>query len=169
MPREKGLSRLDNVIRRLKAQRACLNAARDMIAGLPGPVIELGLGNGRTYDHLRETMPDREIFVFERQPAAHPSCMPDAGHLIVGDLRDTLPQALTILPGPAALVHADLGSADPELDAALSRWLSGLLPGIIRDQAIVASDQALDSASFLRLPLPAHLPMDRYFLYRHCK
>ena len=67
------MSRLDAFIRRLQAQRTCLGLAADLVAGVPGPVLELGLGNGRTYDHLRELMPDREIFVLERQPMARPT------------------------------------------------------------------------------------------------
>ncbi len=60
------MSRLDSFIRRLKAQRACLGLAAELIRDVPGPLLELGLGNGRTYDHLREIMPGREIYVFER-------------------------------------------------------------------------------------------------------
>ena len=48
------MSRLDSFIRRLEAQRACLNRAAELIGDLEGVVLELGLGNGRTYDHLRE-------------------------------------------------------------------------------------------------------------------
>ena len=48
------MSRLDSFIRRLEAQRACLDRAAALIAGIDGAVLELGLGNGRTYDHLRE-------------------------------------------------------------------------------------------------------------------
>ena len=55
------MSRLDSFIRRLEAQRACLNQAAALIVGLDGAVLELGLGNGRTYDHVRELFPDREI------------------------------------------------------------------------------------------------------------
>ena len=40
------MSRLDSVIRRLQAQRACLDRAVDLVRDLPGPVLELGLGNG---------------------------------------------------------------------------------------------------------------------------
>ena len=52
------LSRLDSFIRRLEAQRACLNATPAWIEGLAGPILELGLGNGRTYDHLRRLHPE---------------------------------------------------------------------------------------------------------------
>src|SRR4051794_2188122 len=113
------MSRLDSFIRRLEAQRACLDASPALIAGIPGPILELGLGNGRTYDHLRGLYPDRAIFVFERQPAAHPDCIPDPAHLIVGDIHATLPTASARLPGRAALVHNDLGTGDATRNAEL--------------------------------------------------
>ena len=56
------MSRLERFILRLKAQRNCLDAAAALLAGLDGPILELGLGSGRTYDHLRDRFPDREIF-----------------------------------------------------------------------------------------------------------
>ena len=84
------MTRLDSVIRRLTAQRDLLDwAAGEIDPG--GLVLELGLGNGRTYDHLRDRLPGREIYVFERSPAAHPSCMPADSYMIVGDIFDTLP------------------------------------------------------------------------------
>ncbi|MBZ0325447.1 MAG: class I SAM-dependent methyltransferase, partial [Alphaproteobacteria bacterium] len=87
------MSRLDSAIRRLEAQRACLGAAAAEIRDLPGPVVELGLGNGRTYDHLRDLLPGREIFAFDRQVAAHPDCVPDAAHMVLGDFTETVPGA----------------------------------------------------------------------------
>ena len=68
----RGVSRLDSFIRRLQAQRACLDMAAGLIADIDGLVLELGLGNGRTYDHLRETLPGREIYVCERSPRRIP-------------------------------------------------------------------------------------------------
>jgi hypothetical protein len=130
------MSRLDSFIRRLEAQRACLELAAARIAGLPGPALELGLGNGRTYDHLRALLPEREIFVFEREVNAHPDCIPDAAHLILGDVRATLPQARRLLPGKAALAHSDVGTGDAAANAELAAWLAarrgrlgGLRPG----------------------------------------
>ena len=52
------MSRLDSFIRRLQAQRACLSEAAAQIRGVDGFVLELGLGNGRTFDHLREICAD---------------------------------------------------------------------------------------------------------------
>ena len=70
------MSRLDVFIGRMKAQRACIDEVATKITRIAGPVLELGLGNGRTYDHLRISFPDREIFVFDREIAAHPDCIP---------------------------------------------------------------------------------------------
>jgi S-adenosyl-L-methionine methyltransferase len=52
------MTRLDSAIRRLTAQRDLLDWASEEIAP-GGLVLELGLGNGRTYDHLRDRLPGR--------------------------------------------------------------------------------------------------------------
>ena len=118
------VSRLDSFIRRVTAQRDCLNRVAEMIDGRTGLILELGLGNGRTYDHLRELFPTQEIFVFERKVAAHPECVPDAAHLIVGDIRKTLPATLTKLGPEVLFAHADLGSGNPEIDDALAEFVA---------------------------------------------
>jgi hypothetical protein len=41
--------------------RLLRDAAR-RLEGVPGCIFELGLGSGRTFDHLRQLFPDREIF-----------------------------------------------------------------------------------------------------------
>ena len=161
------MSRLDSFIRRLEAQRACLGHAAAQIRGLPGPVLELGLGNGRTYDHLRELLPEREIFVFEREVNAHPDCIPDPVHLILGDVRTTLPQARRRLPGPAALVHLDVGTGDAGRNIELAAWLGGALPPLLAHGAWVVSDQALGAPALVGQPPPAGIAPERYFLYHH--
>ncbi len=84
------MSRLESFIRRMEAQRACIDFAARAGNTPQGPIFELGLGNGRTYDHLRERFPGRDIFVFERNVNAHAASMPDAEHLIVGDIDGVL-------------------------------------------------------------------------------
>jgi hypothetical protein len=160
------MSRLDSFIRRLEAQRACLELAAGRIRDLPGPVLELGLGNGRTYDHLRELLPEREIFVFEREVRAHPDCIPDAAHLILGDVRATLPQARRHLPSPAALAHTDVGTGDAAQNAELAAWLAGALPPLLAQGAWVVSDQPLVGPALTLQPLPVGIARDRYFLYQ---
>ena len=160
------MSRLDSVIRRLEAQRACLNRVAEEIRDLPGPVLELGLGNGRTYDHLRETLPDREIFVFERAVAADPDCVPDAAHLLLGDIHETLPAAVKRFGPSVALVHSDLGTGDAEVNSRLAAFLAARLPGLLRPGGVVISDQDLSLESAVALPLPEGVSPGRYFIYR---
>ena len=161
------MSRLDSFIRRLEAQRACLDLAARQIADLRGPVLEVGLGNGRTYDHLRERLPLREIFVFERDVRAHPSCLPDPAHLLLGDLHDTLPDARRRLPGLAALAHADIGNGDALATAQLAGWLAAALPALLANGAWVVADQPLEERTLVPQALPAGVEPKRYFLYRH--
>ena len=160
------MSRLDSLIRRLEAQRACLNLVAEMIRDLPGPVLELGLGNGRTYDHLRETLPDREIFVFERAVAADPDCVPDAAHLLLGDIHETLPAAVARFGPSVALVHSDLGTGDAEANRRLAGFLAACLPGLLRPGGVVLSDQEVNLAGAVALPLPAGAKPGRYFMSR---
>src|SRR5262249_58214711 len=96
----------------VEAERACLDRAVTMTGDLAGPVLELALGNGRTYDHLRTRLPERDIFVFERQVAAHPDCVAPPDRLILGDLRETLPAAYARFPQAAALAHVDIATHD---------------------------------------------------------
>ncbi len=160
------MSRLDSVIRRLEAQRACLNLAAEEIRDLPGPVLELGLGNGRTYDHLREILPDREIFVFERKVAADPDCVPDAGHLLLGDIHETLPAAVTRFGPSVALVHSDMGTGDAESNRQLAGFLAARLPGLLRPGGVVISDQDMRLEGCAALPLPEGVKPGRYFISR---
>ena len=58
------MSRLDSFIRRLSAQRDILNHVHgDLDLPAEGPIMEIGLGNGRTFNHLRELFPDRASYL----------------------------------------------------------------------------------------------------------
>ena len=160
------MSRLDSFIRRVSAQRDCLNMARDLIADLPGPVLELGLGNGRTYDHLRELLPDREIFVFDRRVAAHPDCIPDDDHMILGDITDTLASAADRLGGRAALAHCDIGTGEKESNARLIAAIAPLVNALMLPGGIVCSDQEYTVANWAEQPLPDGVRPGRYFINR---
>jgi hypothetical protein len=159
-------SRLDQFIRRIQAQRACLNMAAGLISGLSGPVIELGLGNGRTYDHLRELFPARDIYVFERDVAAHPDCIPDEKHLIIGDFSETIPGVIDKIGGPAALIHGDIGSADRARDAELAAWLGTVLRPLTLPGAVILSDRAIGDGIWPPEPLPHNVAEGVYFMYR---
>ena len=160
------VSRLDSFIRRLQAQRSCVDHAAHLVRDLPGPILELGLGNGRTYDHLRERLPGREIYVCERQVAAHPDCVPPDRFLILGDVRDTLPRARERIGTAVALVHADLGSGDVQASRRQATELAPLIAGLLLQGGIVVSDQTLATPRLLPLELPVGVKPGRYFLYR---
>lgn len=160
------MSRLDSFIRRLLAQRASIDYAALQIAGLAGPILELGLGNGRTFDHLRERFPGREIFVFDRELAANPSSRPDAAHFIAGDFRQSLPTALERLGVKAALAHCDIGSHDRAASRALGAAIAPLLASLMVRGAIVLGDQPMAQPAWQELTLPDGLEPGRYFMYR---
>jgi len=160
------MSRLDSFIRRLEAQRACLNRTAELIRDLDGIVLELGLGNGRTYDHLRSLLPTRDIYVCERRVAAHPDCVPPPERLILGDMRETLVEARGWLSGRVALAHLDVGTGDTAANRALAAELLPLLLPLLCSGAVLASDPPLDSAELEPLPLPDGVAPGRYHLYR---
>jgi hypothetical protein len=157
------MSRLESFIRRLTAQRDILDMiCRDM--GLAdGPVIEFGLGNGRTYDHLREKLPGRRIIAFDRACAANLYSMPPEDDLVLGEISETARPFIGI---KAALVHADIGSGYDDLDELNLRWLSGLIVGLLASEGIAASGVPLAHPDLTPLPLPEGIPPGRYFLYR---
>lgn len=158
------MSRLDSFIRRLQAQRACLTEAVEQIRDLDGFVLELGLGNGRTFDHLREICPDREIYVFDRQVNAHPDCVPAADHLLLGEITATLPQALARLGSHAALVHTDVGTGDQKANEKLAATIAPMIRSIMRIGGIVISDQPMIAAGLAPAHLPEGVKPGRYFM-----
>lgn len=160
------MSRLDSFIARMQAQRDCLNFLKPAIDRLPGPILEVGLGNGRTYDHLRQLFPGRDIYVFERQVAAHPDCIPPNDRLFLGDADKTIPQAAARLGAGAALIHTDLGTGDHAANTAMGKWLGPALDALAASGGYILANQPLDVARWQRLPDPAGVPKDRYFLYR---
>ncbi len=160
------MSRLDSFIRRLEAQRACLDRAAELIRGLDGFVLELGLGNGRTYDHLRSLFPDRAIYVCERQVAAHPLCVPPREMLILGDMRETLTAARGWLGGRVALAHFDVGTGDAARNHALAAELTPRIVPLLCPGAVLASDPAIDCPELEMLALPEGIAPGRYHLYR---
>ncbi|MDA0786218.1 MAG: hypothetical protein O3B37_07995 [Proteobacteria bacterium] len=159
------MSRLDSFIRRMQAQRDCLNAAAGMIADVPGSVFDLGLGNGRTFDHLREILPTREIYVFDRAVNANPKSTPDVDHMFVGEVVDQLAARQGRFAGAVALVHSDLGTGTAE-DAPLTAALIPLLRPLLVTGAVLVANNPFPDAGWAPLPLPDGVPADRYFMYR---
>jgi len=160
------MSRLDSFIRRLEAQRRMLDWAASEIAGEPGLVLELGLGNGRTYDHLREILPEREIHVFERDVSPNPASMPPGDRLVEGDMAQTLPVFAARHGRRAKLVHVDVTTGVPERDRVLFSWLPGHVAALAAPGALVLSGWHLEHPALVETALPEGVPAGRYFAYR---
>jgi hypothetical protein len=160
------MTRLDSAIRRLTAQRDLLDWAAGKIAPT-GIIIELGLGNGRTYDHLRARLPGREIYAFERSLAAHPDCIPSGGYLIVGDIFETLP-AFTerVGRGKTALIHADIGSGDEVQNREVAGRMSPLLEPLLMPGGLLLGDRPFTLHDCDDISDRMSIPKGRYFVYR---
>ncbi|MDS7598008.1 class I SAM-dependent methyltransferase [Agrobacterium tumefaciens] len=158
------MSRLDSFIRRLTAQRDILNHVhRDLELPSDGAIMEVGLGNGRTFNHLRELFPERRIIAFDRAMGAHASSVPAAEDLVIGEISETAPAYVGF---EAALVHADIGTGYPEKDALTLTWLPQLTAGMLGAGGIAISGLPLEHAALEPLSVPDTVPTDRYFLYR---
>lgn len=124
-------SRLDEAIAYYRALIALLDEAADAVAGLDGPVLVIGLGNGRSLDHLREKLPDHRFLAFDRQDRAHPGSRPAEPYLFLASAGQDIENALTGLGGPAAMIHCDYryGLSGDERHPPLHQLAESLAPG----------------------------------------
>ena len=160
------MSRLDVFINRMVSQRASLNFAADQTKGMDGPVFELGLGNGRTFDHMREIMSERQIFVFERKVESNPASTPEPEMTILGDVRETLPQALERFGATASLIHADLGGHNLEKNDRFAREISPLIEPMLAVGGLMVSSDRMYFDNLTELPTPPGAVEGRCFVYR---
>ncbi|MEP2641778.1 class I SAM-dependent methyltransferase [Roseobacter sp.] len=160
------MSRLDLFIARMVSQRACLNHAAQLTASIAGPVFELGLGNGRTYHHMCSILPPRDIHVFERAVASHPDSTPPEDRVLLGDVFDTLPQALAQFGATARLIHADLGGHNAQKNDVFARKVSPLIAPLLAPDGLMVSSDRMYFEDLEELPLPADAVPGRCFIYR---
>lgn len=158
------MSRLESMRRRLTAQIDGLNWAADTVAPLQGDVLELGLGNGRTYDHLRERLPDRRIWVIDRVLQSHPSCVPPADCFLQGEADDRL-RHLATRGARIVLAHYDFGFGVKEKDVAEGARLSPLIAPLMVPGGLLVSQQPL--TGFQQVAGPDTIDPDRYLFYRN--
>ncbi|PRZ50103.1 class I SAM-dependent methyltransferase [Tritonibacter scottomollicae] len=156
------MSRLDSMLRRLTAQRDGLNWAAEAISDVAGDVLDLGLGNGRTYDHLREVLSERRIWVIDRVLQCHPSCVPPEENFLQGEAE---PMLARLAEGGhrLALAHYDLGFGVKEKDVAEAAKLSPALSQVMAPGGLIISGQPL--VGFTEVDGPADIPEGRYMFY----
>ena len=160
------MSRLDIFINRMVSQRASLDYAIAETKGMTGPVFELGLGNGRTYHHMCENMPERDIFVFERAIASNPASTPDDDMVLLGDVMETLPQALERFGPTASLIHADLGGHNLEKNDQFARKVSPLIEPLLGTNGLMISSDRMYFDKLIELPTPPGAIEGRCFVYK---
>lgn len=160
------MSRLDVFIDRMVSQRASLDFAIADTAAMTGPVFELGLGNGRTYHHMREKIQGRDVYVFERAVASHPDSTPDDAFLILGEVMETLPQSLERFGPTASLIHADLGGHNLEKNDLFARKVSPLIELLLAPGGLMVSSDRMYFETLTELPLPPGAVEGRCFTYR---
>ena len=160
------MSRLESAIRRLQAQKIALDWSAEKIHKQPGVVLEFGLGNGRTFDHIRKLLPQRDIYVFERKIAAHPDCIPHPAFQFVGDFMDSIPRAIKQLGRSAALAHLDIGTGEKNTSLALAKKVAPFIEKLLCVNAIVVSDQEVERWRSYKLQLPGGISENRIHLYR---
>jgi len=160
------MSRLDLFIDRMVSQRACLDAAITQTAGMAGPVLELGLGNGRTYHHMRERITGRSIYVFERAIASHPDSTPPEDQVILGDVNETLVQALDRFGATASLIHADLGGHNRAKNDIFARKISPLVEPLLAQGGLMVASDRMYFKTLKELPLPKAAVEGRCFIYQ---
>ena len=157
------MSRLDSMLRRLAAQRDGLNWAVEQTADLQGDALDLGLGNGRTYDHLREILPNRRIWVIDRVLQCHPSCTPPDADFLQGEAEPML-QKLVDMGAKIVMAHYDFGFGIKEKDVAEAARLSPLIAKVMQPGGMIVSGQPL--VGFEQIAGPDSIAPDRYLFYR---
>jgi hypothetical protein len=154
----------------MQAQRSVLDHAMAELAArgaaFEGPVLELGLGNGRTYDHMRQRFAERRVVAFDRANVANPASCPGPDDLILGEIQAT-GTAFARKHGPSAvIVHADLGNGIAADDQVLAAWLAPLAHAMVRAGGLVLTSTELHHSELLAQPVPADVPPGRYFIYQ---
>tara|TARA_R110002074_G_scaffold36953_5_gene100603 strand:- start:30 stop:506 length:477 start_codon:yes stop_codon:yes gene_type:complete len=157
------MSRLESMRRRLSAQIDGLNWAATQISGLKGDVLEMGLGNGRTYDHLRQEIPNRRIWVIDREMRAHPSCVPPDADFLRGEAEDILVD-MAGRGVKLALAHCDFGIGVSDKDAEVGARIGRLVaPLMVRGGLIVSQPPMI---GFTSIDGPDSVAPGRYLFYR---
>jgi hypothetical protein len=149
------------LIRRLMAQRACIERAGDLATQLAGPALLLGLGDGSALDHMREVLRRREIIIFDQLSGE--AAKADGAERILGDPRETLPANWERLKRSVALAHFNFPVTD---QPRLAAELAPLLAPVLRPGAVIISEKPLELPGWEALPPPDGVREGRHHLYR---
>jgi S-adenosyl-L-methionine methyltransferase len=156
------VSVLDELIRRLMAQRACLDQAAEWIARTPGPAILIGFGDGSAYYHLCALLPHREIVIFDRSVDAEVLLELPSERVVLGDPMTTLPLAWDRLKRSAALALLNFPVTNPPR---LAGEVAPLLAPVLSPGAVIVSEKALSVPGWTGLTPPSTIGPGRFHMY----
>lgn len=137
---ERRPSKLDGLIRRMTAQADSLDWAAADRAPAAGDALVVGLGGGRTYDHLRRAAADRPVWVIERKAAAPAALSPPAALLREGEAETELAR---FAGAGLQIIDYDLGVGDTAGDLALAAALAPALAAALTQGGVLLSTQPL--------------------------
>ena len=166
------MSQLDFHIEQKIAQRDSIDLAARRLAERPGWIVEFGLGRGRSYSHLAERFPDRQIYCFDRERATNPGWGPPSERVLLGDLAAVLedPAVKARFHGRVILAHLDLAWGD-STDTRLHRLVVERTRGWLLPGAWILSDRAVPlKPEWGLVPLPAPHEVGyahRFYRYEH--
>lgn len=162
------MSRLNDLIHRFTAQRDVLNHGLKLLEersfGSESIAVELGLGSGRTYDHLRSALGSTPLYAFDFRVETHPGYEPPEDRTILGDILETFPRFAEKNRGRACFVHLDIGTKDKSADRRRYVGLLGWIESITAPGAILASDRELKSSWLAPVEIQSRLNWP-YFCY----
>ena len=115
---------------------------------------------------MRKLLPERDIYVFEREIAAHPDGIPHLAFQFNGDFRESIPRAIEQLGRSAALAHLDIGTGQKNTSLALAIKIAPCIEKLLCVNAIVVSDQEVERWRSYKLQLPGGISENRIHLYR---
>ena len=160
------MSRLEDLTHRFLTQRAALDLGVELIADIDGIIVELGLGKGRTFDHLRERLSGRTIYVFDHELSCEPEYAPAPEYRMFGNITETLPAFCERFSGQAALIHSDVGTRDREHDQPLVDCIATQLETLITAGGVIVSDRPMQQRGWSTLPSLREMEHFPYFMYR---
>ena len=106
------------------------------------------------------------MYVFERAVASNPASTPPDDRLFLGDVFDTLPQALAQFGPTARLIHADLGGHNLEKNDAFARKLSPVIEPMLAVGGLMVSSDRMYFDGLIEQPLPDDAVPGRCFIYQ---
>ena len=164
-------SRLERMIARLVTQRALLGHVAGLVGDRPGPILEIGLGKGRTYSHLENLFRARSIWAFDFEVHAPAHSRPADDRIITGDFRESLKSCWPTIGAAPVFVHADIGTESRKADADLARFVGGVTAGNLADGGYLMGDRDMAAEGLVQIErpdvsLPAGITAWPYFLYR---